>query len=53
LNLILGASRFENFLALLWKCLFGGHRFENSFLALVVLKIVFWHLSIFEKFLRS
>ena len=53
LNLILGASRFENFLVFLWKCLFGGHRFENSFLALVVLKIVFWHLSIFEKFLRS
>ena len=38
LNLILGASRFENFLVFLWKCLFGGHRFENSFLALVV----FW-----------
>ena len=36
--------RFENFLALFWKCFFGGHRFENSFLALVVLKIVFWHL---------
>ena len=53
LNLILGASRFENFLALLWTCLFGSHRFENSFLALVVLKIVFWHLSIFEKFFRS
>ena len=53
LNLILGASRFENFLVFLWKCLFGGHRFENSFLALVVLKIVFWHLSIFEKCLRS
>ena len=50
LNLILGASRFENFLSLLWKCLFGGHRFENSFLALVVLKIVFWHLSILKNF---
>ena len=35
LNLILGASRFENFLVFLWKCLFGGHRFENAFLALV------------------
>ena len=35
LNLILGASRSENFLVFLWKYLFGGHRFENSFLALV------------------
>ena len=52
LNLILGASRFENFLSLLWKCLFGGHRFENSFLALLVLKVVLWHLSFFENFLR-
>ena len=41
LNFILGASRFENFLVFLWKCRFGGHRFENSFLALLVLKIVF------------
>ena len=53
LNLILGASRFENFLVFLWKYLFGGHRFENSFLALVVLKMVLWHFSIFEKILRS
>jgi len=50
LNLILGASRFEIFLVVLWKCLFGGHCFENSFLALVVLKIVFWQLSLFEHF---
>ena len=53
LNLILGASRFEIFLVVLWKCLFGGHCFENSFLALVVLKMVLWHFSIFEKILRS
>ena len=45
-----GASGSENFLALPWKCLFGDHCLEIFFLALVVLKIVFWQLSLFEHF---